>query len=86
MDGFVKSYSGVEQATRQPIVMGYFTGSQVPASDFFAANYAICDAWFASLPASTQPNRLMAAAWLKIQSINPWLSLARNHGLSSRGR
>ena len=70
MTGFVKSYSGAEQSSGQPIVMGYFADSQVPTSDFFAANYAICDAWFASLPASTQPNRLMAMSGSTLIDVN----------------
>ena len=40
--------------------MGYFTGTQAPVTDFFARNFAIYDHWFSSLPAGTQPNRLMA--------------------------
>jgi phospholipase C len=40
--------------------MGYCTPPQVPTSDFFAQNFAVCDHWFASLPTGTQPNRLMA--------------------------
>lgn len=62
MDGFVTSYSAIHRINPgdRPIVMGYFNGPQVPMSDFFARNYAICDHWFSSLPASTQPNRLMS--------------------------
>ena len=40
--------------------MSYFGRQEVPISDFFASNYLICDRWFSSLPAGTQPNRLMA--------------------------
>ena len=40
--------------------MGYFTKEQVPVTDFFAENFAVCDRWFSALPAGTQPNRLMA--------------------------
>lgn len=64
MRGFVESYAsdhGVSPDVPAP-AMGYYTGAQVPITDFFARQFAVCDAWFASLPASTQPNRLMAMA------------------------
>jgi phospholipase C len=54
MKGFIKSAGGNSQ------VMQYYTAETVPVSDFFAHNFAICDHWFAPLPAGTQPNRLMA--------------------------
>lgn len=40
--------------------MGYFTGEDLPTNHFFTQNFTVCDRWFASLPAGTQPNRLMA--------------------------
>jgi phospholipase C len=40
--------------------MGFFAPPQIPITDFLAQNYMICDRWFAPLPASTQPNRLVA--------------------------
>jgi phospholipase C len=40
--------------------MGHYKANTVPALDFFARNFAICDNWFSSLPSGTQPNRLMA--------------------------
>jgi phospholipase C len=54
LDGFVASASGDSD------VMNYQTPDQVPMLDFFARNFRICDRWFSCLPASTQPNRLMA--------------------------
>ncbi len=54
LDGFIKSASGDSE------VMNYQTPDQVPMLDFFARKFRICDRWFACLPASTQPNRLMA--------------------------
>jgi phospholipase C len=62
MNGFVQSCPTLDPATGQPVVMGYFDGTDLPTTHFFAQNYAICDRWFASLPASTQPNRLMLMA------------------------
>ncbi len=65
MDGFVRTYaeleglSPIDAASLLP-VMGYFAGEHAPVTDFLARNFAICDHWYCSLPAGTQPNRLMA--------------------------
>jgi len=65
MNGFVANYATAKGAKppvpgSNPPVMGYFTAEQAPVTDFFAREFAICDHWFSSLPAGTQPNRLMA--------------------------
>lgn len=65
MNGFVANYANAQDATpptpgSHPPVMGYFSAEQAPVTDFFANKFAICDHWFSSLPAGTQPNRLMA--------------------------
>ena len=62
MTGFVEAYYEATQVnrTRQPEPMGFFTAAEVPITDFLARNFAVCDRWFAPLPASTHPNRLMA--------------------------
>jgi phospholipase C len=65
MDGFVESFAPAKGAKpiaagSHPPVMGWFDGGQVPISRFLAENFAVCDRWHASLPAGTQPNRLMA--------------------------
>ncbi len=62
MTGFVEAY---EKATgtsgvNDPPPMGLLTPPDLPATGFLAREYAVCDRWFAPLPASTQPNRLMA--------------------------
>lgn len=65
MGGFVKSYNNAKPkppADEYGRVMGYYGKDAVPAFDFFARNFAICDQWFSSLPCGTQPNRLMAMA------------------------
>lgn len=41
-------------------VMGYHPAAHVPTYDFFAANYTICDNWFASHPGHTWPNRFVS--------------------------
>ena len=56
LDGFIASAAGDSD------VMRYQTPDKVPILDFFARNFRICDHWFSPLPASTQPNRLMAMA------------------------
>ena len=61
LGGFVKSYWNATPAPPHPsLVMGHYDKRAVPVYDFFARNFAICDHWFSSLPAGTQPNRLMA--------------------------
>lgn len=61
LGGFVKSYAdAIPKPNDRSAVMGYYGKDAVPVFDFFARNYAICDRWFSSLPAGTQPNRLMA--------------------------
>jgi phospholipase C len=62
MKGFVQSYPGTinVNGTDMPVVMGYFTGEDLPTYNFFVQNFTTCDHWFSSLPAGTQANRLMA--------------------------
>jgi phospholipase C len=71
MNGFVQSYPQPEPlCDRNPLVMGYFTGDQLPTFDFFARSFAICDHWFCPLPAGTQPNRLMAMGGATLIDVN----------------
>jgi phospholipase C len=59
MTGFVEDYATV--SPNDPLPVGqYYTADQVPAMNFLAKHFCVCDHWFACLPASTQPNRLMA--------------------------
>jgi len=64
MHGFVASYAINHAVSRDlpPPVMGYYTEAEVPITDFFARQFAVCDSWFAPFPTGTQPNRLMAMA------------------------
>ncbi|MGH7057917.1 MAG: alkaline phosphatase family protein, partial [Acetobacteraceae bacterium] len=64
MNGFVSSIPAnisADPAVRK-LTMSYFLAADAPVSEFFAENFTICDRWFSSLPAGTQPNRLMAMA------------------------
>ena len=57
MQGFVRSYSKVREIdpNDKPMVLGYYLAPDVPATQFFATNYAICDHWFSAIPTGTQP-------------------------------
>ncbi len=79
MTRFVESYmrgptppydAGWTPPTDPGYVMGYYTPAQVPMCDFFAQQYAVCDAWFSSLPSSTQPNRLMFMSGIATEDNN----------------
>ncbi len=52
-DGFVKAHAGASQNE----VMGYHDRSQIPLYYWFADNFAVCDAWHASVLGPTWPNR-----------------------------
>ncbi|HXA16022.1 MAG TPA: alkaline phosphatase family protein [Thermoanaerobaculia bacterium] len=65
MQGFTTNYANLDGTGQQPPptatgVMNYFTPAQVPVTAFLARNYAVCDAWFASVPAQTFTNRAFA--------------------------
>jgi phospholipase C len=59
MTGFVADYSTVSAEDPYPVGQ-FYESAQVWMMDFLARNFCVCDRWFASLPASTQPNRLMS--------------------------
>jgi phospholipase C len=56
---FAQAYPTSTRAERAQ-VMGYFPLGFFPALHTLAENFAICDHWFASVPASTWTNRLFA--------------------------
>ena len=62
MNGFVEAYYQFTTTHRTllPEPMGFLTPSDVPITNFLANQFAVCDRWFAPLPASTQPNKIMA--------------------------
>jgi hypothetical protein len=51
-----------EQPPDPGLVMGYFTGSELPVYDHLAAEYCVVDRWFSSVPGATWPNRLYSIA------------------------
>jgi phospholipase C len=50
----------VLEETDQIVVMGYYAQADVPTYDHLAAQFTICERWFASVPGATWPNRLYA--------------------------
>ncbi|KAM0048534.1 putative phosphoesterase, alkaline-phosphatase-like, core domain superfamily [Helianthus debilis subsp. tardiflorus] len=69
MEGFVEQAESVEVGLGK-IVMSGFKPDDVPVYRDLVKEFAVCDRWFASLPASTQPNRL-------------YVHSATSHGLMS---
>jgi hypothetical protein len=55
--------------------MGYYDQSAVPAFDFFARNFAICDNWFSPLPPDLGQSSLRVSD--QRRAIEP---LAKMHG------
>lgn len=72
MNGFVSSIpaSVSDDPVLRRLVMSYFSLAHAPMNEFFAQNYAICDRWFSSLPAGTQPNRLMSMSGYSLIDVN----------------
>jgi len=58
--GFIESSLPRFGAANVGLVMGHYTGKQLPVYDYLARNFAICDQWHASYPGDTFPNRLYA--------------------------
>jgi phospholipase C len=61
MSGFVDAYyQATGSKVSDPPTMGFLSPADTPVSSFLAAQYAVCDNWFAPLPTDTQPNRSIA--------------------------
>jgi|SRR5882724_1227147 len=61
--GFVKDFANYDPIPEKPErVIHYHNASDVPAFDFLAKEFCVCDRWFSSIPAATQPNRMYALA------------------------
>jgi phospholipase C len=58
--GFVADYASVAGAGRGGEVMGCFDQGRLPVLETLAREFAVCDAWFSSMPGPTWPNRLFA--------------------------
>ncbi len=83
MGGFALSY---ERGGGDPAnVMRCFRPEQLPALTALAKHYLVCDSWFASVPASTPPNRQFAhfgTSFGQVDSTLIWLG----HGKGIYGR
>ena len=63
MQGFVENYAKVSNSAAQGAnIMKCFHQESLPVLAALAKQYAICDHWYSSVPASTIPNRLFAHA------------------------
>jgi phospholipase C len=69
--GFVANYARISRARAAQLgvpvpdpglVMGYYTGDDLPVYDHLAAEYCVVDRWFSSVPGATWPNRLYSIA------------------------
>jgi phospholipase C len=60
MTGFAANYARRSAVTDPGLAMGYYTEAELPMYEFAANNFAICDAWYASHPGPTWPNRFCA--------------------------
>ena len=67
--GFVRNFARIskerakkydEEPPDPGLVMGYYTGQQLPVYDHLAREYCVIDRWFSSVPGATWPNRLYA--------------------------
>ncbi|KAG2726056.1 hypothetical protein I3760_01G094100 [Carya illinoinensis] len=56
MKGFAQNAERTEKGLSETVMNG-FLPDKVPVFKELAAEFAVCDRWFASIPASTQPNR-----------------------------
>jgi phospholipase C len=60
MTGFVANYATRKSVKDPSLAMSYYTETELPVYEFFANNFAVCDAWHSSHPGATQPNRFCA--------------------------
>lgn len=61
MNGFVTAFENeFHTSVHQPPVMGLLRPTSLPTTAALAAKYTVCDRWFACIPTSTAPNRLMS--------------------------
>jgi phospholipase C len=62
MQGFVLNYALAAGATDEAQIMQAYTPDQLPVLTQLARSFAVSDAWFASVPSQTWPNRAFAHA------------------------
>ena len=69
MKGFVINYGTTSTTDASQVVEGYST-AQLPVLSALARAYAVSDAWFASVPSQTWPNRAFAHAGTSNGNVN----------------
>ncbi len=57
-----RNFKDTLPGTQPSQVMGIYTPELLPVLSTLARSYAVCDAWFASVPTETIPNRAFASA------------------------
>ena len=60
--GFIQNFATVKNCESPERIMHYFGASEVPTFEHLAKQFCVCDRWFSSLPAATQPNRMYCLA------------------------
>jgi phospholipase C len=55
------------------VPMGYYGSKDLPAYDFLARHFCVCDNWHASVPGDTWPNRLYSLTGREGQKVHPAL-------------
>jgi phospholipase C len=73
--GFVKDYVATREDPENfprdlwGVPMGYYTGEDLVTYDYLAHTYCVCDAWHASIPGDTWPNRVFSVAGREATSV-----------------
>ncbi|XP_022865607.1 non-specific phospholipase C4-like [Olea europaea var. sylvestris] len=57
MEGFAQNAEGIQEGMSDTVMNG-FKPEAVPVYKELVSEFAVCNRWFAAMPASTQPNRL----------------------------
>jgi phospholipase C len=71
MNGFLVSYQRVARQNPEQIMQCY-APEQLPVISQLARSFAICDAWYASCPCQTFPNRAFVHAGTSCGQVNNW--------------
>ena len=65
-----KGYDAAAIAAQAPEVLQYYAPSQLPVLNQLAQAYAVSDAWYASVPSQTNPNRAFLMAGTSLGLVN----------------
>jgi phospholipase C len=70
MMGFLIDYQQKVNLAQATQIMEPFSPTQLPVLSALARNYAVCDAWFSSVPSQTWPNRSFVHAGTSNGNVN----------------